>query len=68
MFDPTGLQLADPIRTAPSPRQWCSITRTVSSSDREWLATFFGASVFRDPNQPGPASGQQTYASWSSSA
>ncbi len=63
MFDPTGLQLADPI-----PHRAVAQTVVLDYSNGQfpqtakWLATFFGASVVpATPTSPAPASGQQTY-------
>ncbi len=63
MFDPTGLQLADPIRH-PALQQ----TEILDYSNgrfpltTRWLASFFGATVVAaTPTSPAPASGQQTY-------
>jgi LCP family protein required for cell wall assembly len=63
MFDPTGLQLADPI-----PHRAVAQTVVLDYSNGQfpqtakWLATFFGASVVSaTPTSPAPASGQQTY-------
>src|SRR5438876_8188339 len=63
MFDPTGLQLADPI-----PHRAVAQTVVLDYSNGQfpqtakWLATFFGASVVTaTPTSPAPASGQQTY-------
>jgi hypothetical protein len=63
MFDPTGLQLADPVGHR-------SVAQTVILDysngqfplTAKWLASYFGASVVAaTPTSPAPASGQQTY-------
>jgi LCP family protein required for cell wall assembly len=63
MFDPTGLQLADPVSHR-------SVAQTVILDysngqfplTAKWLASYFGASVVAaTPTSPAPASGQQTY-------
>jgi len=63
MFDPTGLQLADPI-----PHRAVSQTVILDYSNGQfpltarWLSTFFSANVVpATPTSPAPASGQQTY-------
>jgi LCP family protein required for cell wall assembly len=63
MFDPTGLQLADPVGHR-------SVAQTVILDysngqfplTAKWLASYFSASVVAaTPTSPAPASGQQTY-------
>ena len=63
MFDPTGLQLADPVN-------YPAVSQTVILDysggkfplTTKWLENFFGASVVTaTPTSPAPAAGQQTY-------
>ena len=63
MFDPTGLQLADPVGHR-------SVAQTVILDysngqfplTAKWLTSYFGASVVAaTPTSPAPASGQQTF-------
>jgi hypothetical protein len=63
MFDPTGLQLADPIGHRASPT---TVVLDYSGGKfpltTKWLTDFFGATVVpATPTSPAPASGQQTY-------
>jgi LCP family protein required for cell wall assembly len=63
MFDPTGLQLADPVAHRPSSK---TIILDYSGGQfpmtAKWLATFFGGTVVpATPTNPAPARGQQTY-------
>jgi len=63
MFDPTGLQLADPIaHRAVAQTVVLDYSNGQFPQTAKWLATFFGASVVAaTPTSPAPASGQQTY-------
>ena len=63
MFDPTGLQLADPIaHRAVAQTVVLDYSNGQFPQTAKWLATFFGASVVSaTPTSPAPASGQQTY-------
>ena len=63
MFDPTGLQLADPItHRAVAQTVVLDYSNGQFPQTAKWLATFFGASVVTaTPTSPAPASGQQTY-------
>jgi len=63
MLDPTGLQLADPVRHA-------AVNKTIIldysggafPQTTQWLVKFFGATVVSaTPKSPAPARGQQTY-------
>ena len=63
MLDPTGLQLADPVRHA-------AVNKTIILDysggafplTTKWLVNFFGATVVSaTPKSPTPARGQQTY-------
>src|SRR6185295_14277584 len=63
MLDPTGLQLADPVRHA-------AVSKTIIldysggafPQTTKWLVNFFGAKVVAaTPQSPAPARGQQTY-------
>jgi hypothetical protein len=63
MFDPTGLQLADPV-----PHRAISKTVILDYSGGQfpltakWLATYFGATIVpATRTSPAPARGQQTY-------
>jgi LCP family protein required for cell wall assembly len=63
MFDPTGLQLADPIPHRPAAQ---TVILDYSSGKlpltAKWLASYFGGTVVAaTPTNPAPASGQQTY-------
>jgi LCP family protein required for cell wall assembly len=63
MFDPTGLQLADPVPHSYSPQ---TVILDYSGGQfpltAKWLASYFGASVVRaTKTKPAPAPGQQTY-------
>jgi LCP family protein required for cell wall assembly len=63
MFDPTGLQLADPVAHAPSAK---TVILDYSGGQfpltAKWLASYFGATVVpATPTRPAPARGQQTY-------
>jgi LCP family protein required for cell wall assembly len=63
MFDPTGLQLADPVGHSPIPQ---TVILDYSNGQfpltAKWLAGFFGANVVAaTPTNPAPAGGQQTY-------
>ena len=64
MFDPTGLQLSDPVDRAPAWSQ--SVILDYSGGKfpltAKYLENFFGASIENaTPNSPPPAAGQQTY-------
>jgi hypothetical protein len=63
MFDPTGLQLADPVGHAAVPQ---TVILDYSNGQfpltAKWLASFFGGTVVAaTPASPAPAAGQQTY-------
>jgi LCP family protein required for cell wall assembly len=63
MFDPTGLQLADPITHRPVAQ---TVILDYSNGQfpltAKWLGNFFGGTVVAaTPTSPAPASGQQTY-------
>jgi LCP family protein required for cell wall assembly len=63
MFDPTGLQLADPIAHRPVGQ---TVILDYSNGQfpltAKWLASFFGGNVVAaTPTSPAPASGQQTF-------
>jgi LCP family protein required for cell wall assembly len=63
MFDPTGLQLADPVGHRASPQ---TVILDYSGGKfpltSKWLQDYFGATVVNaTPTSPAPASGQQTY-------
>ena len=63
MFDPTGLQFADPVGHAAVPQ---TVILDYSSGQfpltAKWLASFFGGTVVAaTPASPAPAAGQQTY-------
>ncbi|OLC26060.1 MAG: hypothetical protein AUG06_12415 [Actinobacteria bacterium 13_1_20CM_2_65_11] len=63
MFDPTGLQMADPVGHGAVPQ---SVILDYSNGQfpltAKWLANFFGAGVVAaTPTNPAPAGGQQTY-------
>ncbi len=63
MFDPTGLQLADPVTHRPSPQ---TLILDYSGGKfpltTKWLQNFFGGTVVAaSPSNPDPAAGQQTY-------
>jgi polyisoprenyl-teichoic acid--peptidoglycan teichoic acid transferase len=63
MFDPLGLQLADPVAHAGSAK---TVILDYSGGQfpktAQWLATYFGATVVpATPSSPAPARGQQTY-------
>jgi LCP family protein required for cell wall assembly len=63
MFDPSGLQLADPVGHRASPT---TVVLDYSGGKfpltTKWLTDFFGATVVpATPTSPAPASGQQTY-------
>jgi LCP family protein required for cell wall assembly len=63
MFDPSGLQLADPVGHAASGQ---TVILDYSSGQfpltTKWLLNFFGGTVVAaTPTNPVPASGQQTY-------
>jgi len=63
MFDPTGLQLADPVVHRPVAQ---TVILDYSNGQfpltAKWLAAFFGGTVVAaTPTSPAPASGQQTY-------
>jgi LCP family protein required for cell wall assembly len=63
MFDPTGLQLADPVvHRALAQTVILDYSNGQFSRTSKWLADYFGASVVAaTPTSPAPASGQQTY-------
>jgi LCP family protein required for cell wall assembly len=63
MFDPTGLQLADPIgHRASSTTVVLDYSGGKFPLTTKWLTDFFGATVVpATPTSPAPASGQQTY-------
>ena len=63
MLDPTGLQLADPVRQrATSTTVILDYSGGKFPLTTKWLQSFFGASVVSaTPSSPAPASGQQTY-------
>jgi polyisoprenyl-teichoic acid--peptidoglycan teichoic acid transferase len=63
MFDPLGLQLADPVAHAASAK---TVILDYSGGQfpqtAKWLASYFGATVVvATPSSPAPARGQQTY-------
>ena len=63
MFDPTGLQLADPVGHKPSSK---TLVLDYSGGQfpltAKWLAGYFGAKIVNaTPTNPAPARGQQTY-------
>ncbi|HSP09897.1 MAG TPA: LCP family protein [Candidatus Dormibacteraeota bacterium] len=63
MFDPTGLQLADPVTHKPSAQ---TVILDYSGGKfpltAAWLQSFFGGTVVQaTPASPVPAAGQQTY-------
>ncbi|HUZ85910.1 MAG TPA: LCP family protein [Candidatus Baltobacterales bacterium] len=63
MFDPTGLQLADPVAHRPSAQ---TVILDYSGGKfpltAAWLQSFFGGTVVAaTPTNPAPAPGQQTY-------
>jgi len=63
MFDPTGLQLADPVAHKPSAQ---TVILDYSGGKfpltAAWLQSFFGGTVVQaTPTNPAPAAGQQTY-------
>jgi len=63
MFDPTGLQMADPVGHGAVPQ---SVILDYSNGQfpltAKWLANFFGAGVVAaTPTNPAPAGRQQTY-------
>jgi len=63
MFDPTGLQLADPVGHKPSSK---TLVLDYSGGQfpltAKWLAGYFGAKIVSaTPTNPAPARGQQTY-------
>ncbi|MHB8588007.1 MAG: LCP family protein [Candidatus Dormibacteraceae bacterium] len=63
MFDPTGLQLADPVAHRPSPQ---TLILDYSGGrfplTAKYLQNFFGGTVVEaTPTNPAPAAGQQTY-------
>lgn len=63
MFDPTGLQLADPVAHRPSAK---TVILDYSGGQfpqtAKWLTSFFGGTVVAaTPTNPAPARGQQTY-------
>jgi hypothetical protein len=64
MFDPTGLQLADPVNRAPA---WSQTVILDYSGGKfpltaKYLEGYFGAPVeAATPTSPAPAAGQQTY-------
>ena len=63
MFDPTGLQLADPVGHPPSAQ---TVILDYSGGKfpltAAWLQSFFGGTVVpATPANPAPAAGQQTY-------
>jgi LCP family protein required for cell wall assembly len=63
MFDPTGLQLADPVAHRASPQ---TVILDYSGGKfpltAAWLQSFFGGTVVpATPTNPAPAAGQQTY-------
>jgi len=63
MFDPTGLQLNDPVAHRPSSQ---TVILDYSGGQfpltARWLQTFFGGKVVTaTPTNPAPARGQQTY-------
>lgn len=63
MFDPSGLQLADPVA---HPAATQTVILDYSNGQypltTKWLQTFFGATVVpATPTSPAPASGQQPY-------
>ncbi len=63
MFDPTGLQLADPVGHSPSAK---TIVYDYSGGQfpltAKFLAGYFGATIVQaTPTRPAPARGQQTY-------
>ena len=63
MFDPTGLQLADPVGHKPVPQtQILDYSAGQFPLTTKWLQNFFGATVVvATPTSPPPAKGQQTY-------
>ena len=63
MFDPTGLQLADPVvHAAASQTVILDYSGGKFPLTSKYLQNFFGASVVSaTPSSPAPASGQQTY-------
>jgi LCP family protein required for cell wall assembly len=63
MFDPTGLQLADPVgHRAVAQTVILDYSNGQFPLTAKWLASFFGASVVAaTPTSPAPAAGQQTY-------
>ena len=63
MFDPTGLQLADPVgHPALLETEILDYSNGKFPLTAKWLASYFGATpVVATPTSPAPASGQQTY-------
>ncbi|HSS94917.1 MAG TPA: LCP family protein [Candidatus Dormibacteraeota bacterium] len=63
MFDPTGLQLADPVAHRPiAQTQILDYSNGQFPLTARWLSSFFGATVVAaTPTSPAPAGGQQTY-------
>jgi LCP family protein required for cell wall assembly len=63
MFDPTGLQLADPVgHRAVAQTVILDYSNGTFPQTAKWLASFFGATVVpATPSNPAPAAGQQTY-------
>jgi hypothetical protein len=63
MFDPTGLQLADPVGHRPiAQTEILDYSNGQFPQTAKWLASFFGGTVVgATPSNPAPANGQQTY-------
>ena len=63
MFDPTGLQLSDPIsHPALLETEILDYSNGKFPQTAKWLASYFGTTVVAaTPTSPAPASGQQTY-------
>src|SRR5713226_1201847 len=63
MFDPTGLQLSDPVgHPALLETEILDYSNGKFPLTAKWLASYFGATpVVATPTSPAPASGQQTY-------
>ncbi len=63
MFDPTGLQLADPVgHPAVAQTVILDYSNGKFPLTAKWLANYFGAPASgATPTVPAPASGQQTY-------
>jgi LCP family protein required for cell wall assembly len=63
MFDPTGLQLGDPVgHPALLETEILDYSNGKFPLTAKWLASYFGATpVVATPTSPAPASGQQTY-------